>query len=267
MLLFQCQSFIFVLELPRAYWAWDLMTDTPILTSCDKRTDKTVEQKTSGTWRGGRLTLLGGSWLPLRLPFCRIQHRHKNRQVKTAADSDSSNTYAKQHPESLLYILHPSTGDCWERFLFKSKRYQLQFHSTSYSFSSKPHLEQFHQQLWGRLIFRNLPMRSWPTVLWLNGLLRWDTKVIHRVNQCPNNQRAITLSSNKVTWCSSVTEFDWGTFVIVMAKTCLCKAKNQSVRSGESRCGWRSLSIGRTRVSLELKTQSRWINIDVHRAW
>lgn len=40
LLLVQCHSFIFVLELPRAYWAWDLMTDTLTLASSDKRTDK-----------------------------------------------------------------------------------------------------------------------------------------------------------------------------------------------------------------------------------
>lgn len=55
----QCQSFIFMLELPRANWAWDLMTDTFILASADKGIDKTVEQKTPGVGRGGRLTLVG----------------------------------------------------------------------------------------------------------------------------------------------------------------------------------------------------------------
>lgn len=39
LLLVQCQSSL-ALELPRAYWAWDLMTDTLILASSDKRTDK-----------------------------------------------------------------------------------------------------------------------------------------------------------------------------------------------------------------------------------
>lgn len=103
---FSCQSFSLVLEVPGVYWPWDLMNDTLTFTSFDKRL---TSQSNERHWRCEEEEAeekedwhsWGGSWLPLRLPFCCccwIQHRRKNRQETTAADSDSSNCYAKQNP-------------------------------------------------------------------------------------------------------------------------------------------------------------------------
>lgn len=108
-------------------------------------------QKTLGVGRGGRLTVLGESWLPLRLPFCGIQHRDRNRRVKT--DNDSLKKLCIQNPSCMLSI--PLTGDCCEYFILKARvsitvtRYNLLFFPLS-----EPCRKQFHQQLSGWLIFR-----------------------------------------------------------------------------------------------------------------
>lgn len=86
-------------------------------------------QKTLGVGRGGRLTVLGESWLPLRLPFCGIQHRDRNRRVKT--DNDSLKKLCIQNPSCMLSI--PLTGDCCKYFILKARvsitvtRYNLLF--------------------------------------------------------------------------------------------------------------------------------------------
>lgn len=108
-------------------------------------------QKTLGVGRGGRLTVLGESWLPLRLPFCGIQHRDRNRQC------ENRQWFFKEimHPESLLYAFHPL--DWWLLWVLRFKSKGINYSNTVQSssfFLFEPCRKQFHQQLSGWLIFR-----------------------------------------------------------------------------------------------------------------
>lgn len=77
--------------------------------------------------------------MPLRLPFCGMQLRDRNRRakggnkIKQIADNDSSNNYAARIP--LVGLPFPSTGDRGEYFIFKASASIIVTHSNP-SFSS-----------------------------------------------------------------------------------------------------------------------------------
>lgn len=124
----------------------------------------------------GRLTLVGNSWLPLRLPFCGIHHRDGNRPVKTVIDNDHKPIMP------LVCFLSPEWTRSWALH-FKSKG--MNYSNMVKSFFFLWTLSETISPAALRLIdLSSHQMRSWPTPVWLNSLLPWATKVIRWVDQC-----------------------------------------------------------------------------------
>lgn len=153
-------------------------------------------QKTPGVGRGGRLTLLGGRWLPLRLPFCGIQHRDRNKLVKTVADNDCSRDYVSRIP-----LVRSPSLDWWllRVLRFQKQGYQLQRHSTN-CFSLN--------LVWN--YFTSSSQADWTSWWGLDQLLGDWTVCFHEtlrssagsISDQPINDQLFFPNSNNVTSCS-----------------------------------------------------------------